>query len=114
MKRIAIPSGGNAAPAFDMPIANISRRKLMMGLDFVIITNTLILILMPHLWILVCCRIIQGICIGIISSASPLYIRELAPKQASGSLGPINQICIVTGVSFSFFFSYLLSLIFPV
>ena len=51
---------------------------------------------------------------GMISALTPMYIREISPKELAGSLGPINQISILAGVTFSYFLAYILSLLLPV
>lgn len=55
-------------------INNFSRIQCIMMINFIIFGNT-ILLMIPHVIVLIVCRLIQGLCIGILSSAAPLFIR---------------------------------------
>jgi SP family arabinose:H+ symporter-like MFS transporter len=61
--------------------------------------------------ILVICRIIGGLGIGIASMVSPLYISELSPSHKRGRLVALYQFAITVGILFSYFINaYLLKL----
>jgi len=54
-------------------------------------------------------RFIGGLAIGVASMLSPLYIAEIAPAGIRGRLVSLNQMAIVTGITCSYFVSWLLS-----
>lgn len=65
--------------------------------------------LIPSFATLVISRLSQGLIIGNISCITPLYIREMMPKEVSGPLWSLHQVLFVIGVSFGFILTYLLS-----
>ena len=54
-------------------------------------------------------RFVGGLAIGVASMLSPLYIAEIAPAEIRGRLVSLNQMAIITGITCSYFVSWLLS-----
>jgi MFS family permease len=52
----------------------LSRRECLLRVDAAIIIISLLLTI-PNIWVLLACRAVQGVCIGVVSSLSPLVIR---------------------------------------
>jgi SP family galactose:H+ symporter-like MFS transporter len=58
---------------------------------------------------LIAARIVSGIAIGIASFISPMYIAELVPAKARGSLVAVNMLAITTGIVVAYLVDYALS-----
>jgi sugar porter (SP) family MFS transporter len=54
-------------------------------------------------------RLIGGIGIGIASTATPVYIAEIAPGHVRGRLVSVNQIAIVGGIALVYFVNYFIA-----
>ena len=54
-------------------------------------------------------RFVGGLAIGVASMLSPLYIAEIAPAEIRGRLVSLNQMAIITGITCSYFVSWMLS-----
>lgn len=52
----------------------------------------------PNLYVLLVCRILQGILIGNFMALVPIYINELCPKEVVGSFGVFTQLFVVIAV----------------
>lgn len=55
---------------------------------------------------LICGRLISGIGIGFASSATPVYIAEIAPKRIRGTLGGLYQWALTWGIMIMFYIGY--------
>lgn len=89
-------------------ISNYSRRESLMILSLASFVIT-IFSLIPSIVTLVFVRLVQGLLIGCISCITPLYMREMIPKEISGPMWSLHQVCYVIGVTFGFILSYFLS-----
>ncbi len=58
---------------------------------------------------LIAARIVSGIAIGIASFISPMYIAELVPAKARGSLVAVNMLAITTGIVVAYLVDYAFS-----
>ncbi|MCL7026629.1 hypothetical protein MKW94_012102, partial [Papaver nudicaule] len=54
-------------------------------------------------------RVCSGYGMGLFSYVVPVFIAEIAPKHLRGGLATLNQLMIVTGVSFTFIIGTFLS-----
>ena len=54
-------------------------------------------------------RIIGGLAVGAASVLAPAYISEIAPAEIRGRLSSIQQIAIISGLSFAFLSNYLIA-----
>jgi len=54
--------------------------------------------------ILLVCRLVGGLAIGITSGVVPTYINEIAPASLRGACGAVFQTGVVTGIMFSYLF----------
>ena len=52
---------------------------------------------------LILCRMVGGMGVGLASNASPLYIAEVSPAERRGALVSVNQLMIVIGIMFAQF-----------
>lgn len=91
-------------------IARFSRRESLMILScLAIVLSTFSLI--PTALMLFVARLGQGFAIGSISCITPLYMKEIMPKEISGPLWSLHQVMFVLGASFGFFLTFLLGLL---
>ncbi|TNF65936.1 MAG: sugar porter family MFS transporter [Gammaproteobacteria bacterium] len=86
----------------------IGRRKTLIVISCVFIIGTLIAAFSIDWYSLLLGRFILGICIGIASFASPLFISEVAPMHIRGKLVLFNSVAITGGEAVSFLVGYLL------
>ncbi|MDD5086027.1 MAG: sugar porter family MFS transporter [Candidatus Omnitrophica bacterium] len=63
----------------------------------------------PNVWILIICRLVIGIAIGVASYVAPLYISEIAPPKTRGALVSLNQLMITCGIVVSYLVDYALA-----
>lgn len=63
----------------------------------------------PDVWILIVCRFVIGIAIGVASYVAPLYISEVAPPKTRGALVSLNQLMITCGIVVSYLVDYALA-----
>lgn len=56
----------------------------------------------PNIWVLLGCRVLQGVFSGLYMAIVPIYIYELAPKQLVGSFGVYTNIFIAGSISLCF------------
>lgn len=96
-----VPLGAGVGALLTGKIAAvIGRRKTMLLADIIGIVGTVLTIL-PSQWPLLFGRFIQGYAVGSNSSIVPLYINEIAPIEAAGAMGTLNQLFICIGVLFA-------------
>lgn len=60
--------------------------------------------------VLIVCRFAIGLAIGVASYVAPLYISEISPANARGSLVSLNQFMITIGIVVSYLMDYVLTL----
>jgi SP family galactose:H+ symporter-like MFS transporter len=65
--------------------------------------------LAPTVAWLIAARVVSGIAIGIASFISPMYIAELVPAKARGSLVAVNMLAITTGIVVAYLVDYAFS-----
>lgn len=63
----------------------------------------------PSIPIIVACRFVIGLAIGVASYVAPLYISEISPASMRGGLVSLNQLMITIGIVVSYAADYLLS-----
>lgn len=68
-----------------------------------------LLALIPSFYTLVLVRLIQGIIAGCTSCITPLYMREMMPKEVSGPLWSLHQTLFVVGTTGGFILNYVVS-----
>lgn len=64
----------------------------------------------PSIPVLVACRFLIGLAIGVASYVAPLYISEISPAKVRGSLVSLNQLMITCGIVVSYLVDYALTL----
>ncbi|XP_012518001.1 PREDICTED: solute carrier family 2, facilitated glucose transporter member 7 [Propithecus coquereli] len=55
--------------------------------------------------LIICSRVVLGVCAGISYSALPMYLGELAPKNLRGTLGTMTEVFVIVGVFLAQIFS---------
>jgi len=63
----------------------------------------------PNIPVLVACRFLIGLAIGVASYVAPLYISEISPANVRGSLVSLNQLMITCGIVVSYLVDYMLT-----
>ena len=84
------------------------RRNTLLISSVIFITGALFSAFAPNAVFLLCSRTFLGVAIGIASFAAPLYLSEVAPKDARGGLISTYQLMITIGI----FVAYLIDLAF--
>ncbi|MDK4128994.1 sugar porter family MFS transporter [Staphylococcus pseudintermedius] len=84
----------------------LGRRRLVFMISIVFIIGALILALAPTMEILVLGRVIIGLAVGGSTAIVPVYLSELAPTDARGSLSSLNQLMITIGILASYLVNY--------
>lgn len=74
------------------------RRGMIILAGIIFTVSALGTALAPTVAWLIAARIVSGIAIGIASFISPMYIAELVPAKARGSLVAVNMLAITTGI----------------
>ncbi|MGS4198771.1 sugar porter family MFS transporter [Staphylococcus pseudintermedius] len=98
----AIVGAGLSGPLSE----KLGRRRLVFMISIVFIIGALILALAPTIEILVLGRVIIGLAVGGSTAIVPVYLSELAPTDARGSLSSLNQLMITIGILASYLVNY--------
>lgn len=98
----AIVGAGLSGPLSE----KLGRRRLVLMISIVFIIGALILALAPTMEILVLGRVIIGLAVGGSTAIVPVYLSELAPTDARGSLSSLNQLMITIGILASYLVNY--------
>ncbi|HCA7515494.1 TPA: sugar porter family MFS transporter [Staphylococcus pseudintermedius] len=98
----AIVGAGLSGPLSE----KLGRRRLVFMISIVFIIGALILALAPTMEILVLGRVIIGLAVGGSTAIVPVYLSELAPTDARGSLSSLNQLIITIGILASYLVNY--------
>ncbi|HHU6750056.1 TPA: sugar porter family MFS transporter [Staphylococcus pseudintermedius] len=98
----AIVGAGLSGPLSE----KLGRRRLVFIISIVFIIGALILALAPTMEILVLGRAIIGLAVGGSTAIVPVYLSELAPTDARGSLSSLNQLMITIGILASYLVNY--------
>ncbi len=85
------------------------RRGLIIVAGIIFTASALGTALAPTVAWLIAARIVSGIAIGIASFISPMYIAELVPAKARGSLVAVNMLAITTGIVVAYLVDYAFS-----
>ena len=65
--------------------------------------------LAPGLIIFTIARFFVGVCIGVASLVTPLYLAEMSPARIRGALVSLNQLAITIGIGVAYFVDYALA-----
>ncbi|REI00210.1 MFS transporter [Staphylococcus felis] len=88
---------------FSGPLSEkLGRRRLVFMISIIFIIGALILALAPSMEILVLGRLVIGFAVGGSTAIVPVYLSELAPTEARGSLSSLNQLMITIGILSSY------------
>ncbi|EKU49070.1 sugar porter family MFS transporter [Staphylococcus massiliensis] len=98
----AIIGSGFSGPLSD----RMGRRKLVFIISIIFILGALTLALSPSLFFLVLGRFILGLAVGGSTAIVPVYLSEMAPTEARGSLSSLNQLMITIGILSAYLVNY--------
>jgi SP family galactose:H+ symporter-like MFS transporter len=85
------------------------RRKMIILSGIIFTLSAIGTALAPSVGYLIGAMVASGIGIGIASFISPMYIAELAPAEARGSLVAVNMLAITTGILTAYLVDYAFS-----
>jgi SP family galactose:H+ symporter-like MFS transporter len=88
---------------------HVGRRKMILAAALIFALGAIGTAAAPNVFLLILGRVVVGIAIGIASEVAPLYISEVAPPKARGSLVSLNQLAITIGIVVSYLIDYALS-----
>ncbi|KAF8251608.1 putative xylose permease [Wilcoxina mikolae CBS 423.85] len=84
----------------------LGRKKALMIASIVWMIGSIVCCSAQNVGHLIAGRVINGFCVGITSSQTPVYLAELAPKNIRGRVVGIQQWAIEWGILIMFFISY--------
>ncbi len=84
------------------------RKKVLLATALLLSVGGILCAFAPSLLFLILGRVIGGIAVGWGLVIAPVYISEIAPTERRGSLGMINQVAIMTGISAAYFVNWLI------
>jgi SP family galactose:H+ symporter-like MFS transporter len=87
----------------------LGRRGLIIAAGVVFTASAIGTALAPTVAWLIAARVVSGVAIGIASFISPMYIAELVPAKARGSLVAVNMLAITTGIVVAYLVDYAFS-----
>jgi SP family galactose:H+ symporter-like MFS transporter len=103
----AVLLGAVIGAAFGGDLADhIGRRKVIILAAIIFVVGAVGTSLAPDVSLLILGRVIVGIAIGVASITAPLYISEVSPSKARGSLVSLNQLAITIGIVISYLVDY--------
>jgi len=85
------------------------RRRLILASGIVFTVGTAAAVLATAAWTLILARFVLGLGVGIASAVVPLYLTELAPKEARGALTSLMQLLVTVGIFVAYLTDYALS-----
>ncbi|MEO8921713.1 MAG: MFS transporter, partial [Caldimonas sp.] len=85
------------------------RRGMIILAGIIFTASALATALAPTVAWLIAARIVSGVAIGIASFISPMYIAEVVPAKARGSLVAVNMLAITTGIVVAYLVDYAFS-----
>jgi len=83
------------------------RKKVLVATALLLSVGGICCAIAPSFNFLILGRIIGGIAIGWGLVIAPVYISEIAPAERRGSMGMINQVAIMVGISAAYFMNWL-------
>jgi len=83
------------------------RKKVLLATALLLSVGGICCAIAPSFIFLILGRVIGGIAIGWGLVIAPVYISEIAPAEKRGSMGMINQLAIMIGISAAYFANWL-------
>jgi len=84
------------------------RKKVLVATALLLSVGGILCAFAPSFIFLILGRVIGGIAVGWGLVIAPVYIAEIAPTERRGSLGMINQVAIMIGISAAYFINWLI------
>ncbi|KAG8092404.1 hypothetical protein GUJ93_ZPchr0012g21022 [Zizania palustris] len=88
----------------------VGRRSMLIASSVLYFVSGLLMLSAPTLYVLLLARFIVGLGNGLSVTLVPLYISEIAPADTRGRLNTIPQFNGARGLSLSYFFQFMMSL----
>jgi sugar porter (SP) family MFS transporter len=85
---------------------SLGRRRLILGAGAVFAVGTLGAAVCNTATLLVLFRFVMGVGVGIASVVVPMYLSELAPKEARGKLTSLMQLLVTVGIFIAYLTDY--------
>ncbi len=82
------------------------RKKVLIATALLYVVSGLLSAVAPTLSVLTIARILGGFAIGWGIVIAPVYITEIAPAEKRGSMGMINQLALMIGLSAAYFINW--------
>lgn len=83
------------------------RKKVLVATALLLSVGGICCAIAPSFNFLILGRVIGGIAVGWGLVIAPVYISEIAPTERRGSMGMINQLAIMVGISAAYFMNWL-------
>ncbi|MEA2167382.1 MAG: hypothetical protein QOF76_682 [Solirubrobacteraceae bacterium] len=81
------------------PLADrVGRRRLLLAAGVIFGVGAIVAAVAPTTGVLVGARFVLGIAVGCAALTVPLYLSEIAPAEARGSVASLNQLMVVVGI----------------
>jgi len=87
-------------------VIRIPKRTKLIIANFLIVFCTVQLYWYEKKWIVMICRAIYGIAVGILTTAVPIYLREISPKEMTGSIFILHPVSFLTADEIIYLISY--------
>ena len=107
----AVLLGAVIGAAFSGAMAdNLGRRRSIVITGFLFSLGAIGAAFAPNIPVLIACRFLIGLAIGVASYVAPLYISEISPAEARGALVSLNQLMITCGIVVSYLVDFMLTM----
>ncbi len=90
----ALVGASTAGPLSD----RLGRRKLLLIASVIFAVGAIGAAVSPSTGVLILFRFVLGLAVGCAALTVPLYLSEVAPPEARGAIGSLNQLMIVSGI----------------
>lgn len=94
----ALVGAATAGPLAD----RIGRRRLLLVAAVIFAVGALGCAVAPGTGVLIAFRFVLGLAVGCAALTVPLYLAEIAPPEARGAIGSLNQLMVVLGILLAF------------
>ena len=84
-------------------------RKMLIVAGLILTVGGLAAAFAGSISLLIACRAVMGIGVGICTAQVPIYLSELAPTRIRGALSSLNQIMVSSGIFIAYLVSYALA-----
>lgn len=101
----ALVGAATAGPLSD----RVGRRRLLLIAAVIFAVGALGAAVAPGTGVLILFRFVLGLAVGCAALTVPLYLAEIAPPEARGAIGSLNQLMVVGGILLAFIVNAILA-----